>query len=58
MSSPDLTHPSDPLAPGPAIELETVTAHQVEDTENTEASSAESDNESNDKAKQSKYNLE
>ena len=48
--------PSDPLvyAP-PAIQLETVTARQLEDTE---ASSAESDKESNAEARPtSKYNL-
>ena len=49
MSSPDSSQPSDPSAP--AIQLETVTARQVEDTE---ASSAESDKKSNAKAKQSK----
>ena len=49
MSSPDSSQPSDPLVPSPAIELETVTACQVE--EDTEASSAESDKESNEEAK-------
>ena len=48
MSSPDSSQPSDPLVPSPAIELETVTACQEEDTE---ASSAESDKESNEEAK-------
>ena len=41
MSSPASSQPSDPLVPAPAIELETVTARQVE--EDTEASRAESD---------------
>ena len=41
MSSTDSSQPCDPSAPAPAIQLETVTARQVE--EDTEASSAESD---------------
>ena len=44
MSSPDLSQPSDPSAPAPAIQLETVTARQAE--ENTEAPSAVSVEES------------
>ena len=49
MSSTDSSQPCDPSAPAPAIQLETVTARQVE--EDTEASSAESDKESNAEAK-------
>ena len=37
MSSPDSNQPSDPLVPAPAIQLETVTARQVEDTEASSA---------------------
>ena len=48
MSSPDSSQPSDPSAPAPAIELETVTSRQVEDTE---ASNTGSDKESNAEAK-------
>ena len=40
MSSPDSSQPSEPSAPSTAIQLETVTAIQLE--ENTEASRAES----------------
>ena len=55
MSSPDSSHPSDPLVPAPAIELETVTARQME--EDTEASRAESDKESNADEKRCKITL-
>ena len=56
MSSQDSSQPSDPLVPSTAIQLETVTACQVEDTE---ASNTGSDKESNAEAKPtSKYNLD
>ena len=53
MSSPDLSQPGDPSDTAPAIELETVTARQEEDTE---ASSAESDK--GEAKPTSKYKLE
>ena len=59
MSSPDLTHPSDPLVPAPAIELETVTTRQVEDTEASRAEQRRRSRESNAEAKPTgNYNLE
>ena len=42
MSSTDSSHPSDPSAPSPAIQLEAVTASQMEEETATGASSTES----------------